>query len=760
MRNTGVVSRRLALKISLVIVLIEIVVLGCLGWWYIVRYSQQIDDRLATQIALPGVLMQQGALRHAAVRDVAGLGRLIGQDISSAMVIKPDGIVYEAAEAAVIGQRVVDLVDRFEFDLLRSPLSSRIVRQPDRAFMASLSELTHEGMRIGWLYVRIDVSRAEAEKRALAWRYGLGTAGSILLTSLVQILLISRMLGRRIRNTVEVLAQAEQGDLKARVDGPLSLDEIGQLQSGVNAMISQTERRTHERLQAAADLEASEEKYRILVEHQSDMVVKVDLHNRLLYVSPSYCATFGKTAEELLGNSFMPLVHEDDREATAVAMATLTKPPYTARIEQRAMTPSGWRSFSWQDTLVRDASGVAVAIIGVGRDITQQAELQNQLRQSQKMDAIGQLAGGVAHDFNNLLTGIIGGCQLLERDLPDHPDTKRHLDMIQTSAVSAAELTGRLLSFARKTSVRRRTVVVSDVVHASIDLIRRSIDRRIKVAVDPGPVDLSVDADLSTLQNAIINLALNARDAMPDGGTLRVMVQELPADHGEPGMPPEPLVEISIVDSGKGIPPDVLPRIFEPFFTTKEAGKGTGLGLASVYSTMREHQGVVRVDSQPGCTEFRLLLPRVIAAPSPSSPSGAAPALGVGTILVVDDEPVLRELAVEMLGGLGYSVLTACDGEDGVAVVRKEGGRIRCVVVDLVMPRMSGADCFRCIRKIDPGLPVVLCSGYDRDSIADALLAEGAAAFVRKPYKLGEMAGAIATAARRPDELPDGASRT
>ena len=409
----------------------------------------------------------------------------------------------------------------------------------------------------------------------------------------MQILLISRLLGHRIRRTVEVLDQAARGDLAARLPEPDSRDEIARLQEGVNAMIAQTERRTRERQQAAADLATSEEKYRILVEHQSDMVVKVDLDGRFLYVSPSYCRTFGKSAEELLGNQFMPFVHEDDRAATAMAMATLYQPPHTAQIEQRAMTAAGWRLLAWVDTLIHDESGKPVAIIGVGRDVTQQADLQNQLRQAQKMDAIGQLAGGVAHDFNNLLTGIIGGCQLLERNLPPQADARRHLRMISTSANSAAVLTGRLLSFARKMPVKRRSILVSEVVAASLDLVRRGIDRKIQLATDPGPPDLSVHADFSSLQNAIINLALNARDAMPEGGTLRLTVRTLLGSHGEPDLPAQPLVEIAVVDSGHGIPPDVLPRIFEPFFTTKETGKGTGLGLASVYATMREHDGTV-----------------------------------------------------------------------------------------------------------------------------------------------------------------------
>ncbi len=742
------ITRRLALKVSAIIIVIETLVLGGLGMWYVSRYAARIDEQLETQARLPGSLMQQGLLRFGAVRDPQALGRLIGQDIADAVIIREDGSVFETADQALLGRPAAQAVNGFEFRLDLAGKDDRTERshgQPPR--LAQLTALSNDGRLIGWLYLRLATGPAEAAKRELAWRYGLTTAASIALTALIQILLLQWLFNRRIHRTVAVLEQAREGELAARLPGPFAADELGQLQLGVNALLAAVETRTAERLAAAAALAASEAEYRLLVENQSDMVVKVDLEGRFIYVSPSYCRTFGLDQAALLGQSFMPVVYEDDRAATAVAMETLYRPPYTAYMEQRTQTPQGWRWFSWQDTLIRDDAGRPQAIIGVGRDISVQKELHTQLQQAQKMDAIGQLAGGVAHDFNNLLTGILGGCQLLERNLPEGAAERSYVAMIQASATSAADLTGRLLSFARKAPLQRKVVDAEAVARAAVGLMRYSIDRRIAIDLQGGGA-LPVLADATALQHAIINLVLNARDVLPGGGRIAVVLSRLEPDHGESDLPAEALVEIRVEDDGPGIPPKILPRIFEPFFTTKALGKGTGLGLAAVYATMREHAGAVRVESRPGRTAFRLLLPLSSLQPERRT-SGSSPLpSGRGVILVVEDEPVVRQLAGEVLGRMGYEVLLAEDGQRALDLVEGRIASISCVLLDLVMPVLNGPDCFLRLRALDPALPVVLCSGYDRDTAADNLLAAGANGLVLKPYDFATLASAIKAAAR------------
>ena len=740
MSGLGLIERRLAFKVSAIIILIEVLVLGGLGFWYVTRYDSRIDSQLITQVRLPGNLMQQGALRFAAVRDPQALGRLIGQDIEQAVIIQVDGRIFEAVDQALIGRPAGEAMPGFEF-ALDSTTDKLATGIDDHPHIASLTALSTDGRLIGWLYLRVGTQAAETAKRDLAWRYALTTAASIALTSLVQILLLHHLLNRRIRRTVAVLDQARAGAMTARIAGPFSGDEIGRVQEGVNTLLAEIERRT-------AALAASEANYRILIENQSDMVVKVDLEGRFLYVSPSYCRTFGLEASKLLGWSFMPAVHEDDRAATAKAMEALYQPPFTAYMEQRAQTPQGWRWFAWQDTLLRDADGRPLAIIGVGRDITRQMELQAQLRQAQKMDAIGQLAGGVAHDFNNLLTGMFSGCELLERNMPPDSPDRRYVALIRTSAGSAADLTRRLLAFARKAPLRRGDADANEVVRAALELVSHSVDRRLVIEhLGCGP--LPVCADASAVQHAVINLVLNARDAMPDGGHIRIVLRQVPPGHGEADLPDVALAEIRVEDNGPGIPPENLPRIFEPFFTTKDLGKGTGLGLAAVYATMREHGGVVRVESCPGRTAFRLLLPLSEAQAEQRPIISPPPPSGSGTILVVEDEPVLRVLAGEVLQKFGYSVILAEDGQRALDLARGRTAEIGCVLLDLVMPVLSGPDCFRQLRELDASLPIVLCSGYDRDSAADGMLAAGANGFVRKPYEFAELATAIAAAVRR-----------
>ena len=738
------IERRLALKVGVIIILIEVVVLGGIGAWYISRYAARIDEQLAAQIRLPGSLMQQGVLRFSAVRDPAALGRLIGQDIELALIIKEDGLIFESAEPQLLGRPALAAVSGFEFSLDVGDDEAHLARgrhdQPDQPYVAQLTALYHEARRIGWLYLRVRTAAAESGKRELAWRYAAMTAASIALSSLVQILLLRLLLNRRIRSTESALEQARHGHLEARIPGPFSDDEIGQVQQGVNALLAETERRT-------AALAASEANYRLLVENQSDMVVKCDLDGRFHYASPSFCRTFGVEATTLIGSRFAPAIHDDDRISTAQAMAALLRPPYTAFIEHRARTAQGWRWFAWQHTLLRHDDGRPQAILGVGRDVTRQVELQAQLRQAQKMDAIGQLAGGVAHDFNNLLTGMLGGCQMLERSLPPDAPQLRHVALIRASASSAADLTGRLLAFARKAPQQRSVIELGEVVRSAVELVRHSVDRRLTLDLTPG-APLRVRGDAGAIQHAVINLVLNARDAMPAGGQVRISVAAIEPGHGEPELPDVALGEICVIDDGPGIPPEILPRIFEPFFTTKAVGKGTGLGLAAVYATMREHEGTVQVESQPGCTAFRLLLPLTTEQPA-AKPYGATPAAGGrGIVLVVEDEPVLRQLAGEVLGNLGYRVLLAENGEIAQQHVAARPGRINCVLLDLVMPVLSGPDCFRRLRELDPTLPIVLCSGYDREAAADGLLALGANGFVRKPYDFAELAAAIAAAAR------------
>ncbi len=372
----------------------------------------------------------------------------------------------------------------------------------------------------------------------------------------------------------------------------------------------------------------------------------------------------------------------------------------------------------------------------------QHARQQEQLRQIQKMEAIGRLAGGVAHDFNNLLGGILGHAELLSSQIDD-PRMQGYLQNIAKTAERAGVLTRNLLTFSRKTSVQDTPVCLHQLIDEVLHLLRHTVDRRITFHCDLQAKPATVKGDATLLQTALLNLAINARDAMPDGGQLSFRTalvqidpdswtgQGTPRDRGE-------YVEIRVQDSGVGMTPQVLEHAFEPFFTTKEVGQGTGLGLSMVYGTVRGHHGLLDVTSTPGeGTEVRVCLP-LSAEPATQpladyEPGNLSDNKG---ILLVDDEEIILETAREALVQAGLQVFTAGTGEQAIEVFSRYHPDIHLVVLDATMPGMSGPQCLDYLRKIAPGIPAILSSGYILDDEKEGLLKRGFTEFIDKPYRM------------------------
>ncbi|HYD40939.1 MAG TPA: MASE1 domain-containing protein [Anaeromyxobacter sp.] len=505
------------------------------------------------------------------------------------------------------------------------------------------------------------------------------------------------------------------------------------------------------RQRAADSLRRSEEKYRLLVENQTDLVVKVDANGRFLFASPTYCRTFGKTEAELLGTNFMPLVHEEDRELTARAMEALHRPPYSAYVEQRALTAQGWRWLAWADTAVRDATGAVIAIVGVGRDVTERRQIEDRLRHAEKLEGIGRLAGGIAHDFNNQLTAILGSAEYLSGlDLPR--EARDTVSGIREAALRSAGLTRQLLAFARKQPTRTMLVDLDAIVRDVCGLLERSIDKRITVTARLATRPRSVAGDPDRLHAAVLNLALNARDAMPDGGTLTIATRALevpPERAGALGVAPGHHLEITVTDTGVGLSEEARSHLFEPFFTTKPVGKGSGLGLAEVYGTVRAHGGSAAVTSAPGAgTTVTLLLPAAEvptqAAPPPSGPERLAEGLRV---LVIDDEVNVRRSLALLLRGNGC-VVQECDGSrDAVRERAAQAGSFDLAIVDMMMPDMTGAEVVAALRAAAPRLPVVVSSGFhEGGEDVEALRATPRLSFLDKPYTEEELRRTIRAA--------------
>jgi PAS domain S-box-containing protein len=373
----------------------------------------------------------------------------------------------------------------------------------------------------------------------------------------------------------------------------------------------------------------------------------------------------------------------------------------------------------------------------------QRASLENRLRQAEKMDAIGQLAGGVAHDFNNQLTAILGYGELLRLSAKDE-DSASFAEHIVRASRRSADLTRQLLTFARKGTYQVVPVDVHALITEVVGLLERSIDKRITLRTTFMEGPAVVLGDPTQLEAALLNLAINARDAMPDGGELTIATRPLPPEaRARKSTPPAPgpWVRIAVTDTGTGMSEPTLKRLFEPFFTTKEPGKGTGMGLASVYGAVQIHKGTISVDSQVGRgTTFELDLPLAEAAvEGPRGEPRALENLAQVRVLVIDDEQDVRDLLRELLARAGCEVRTCQDGAEALALFAEEWRRIDVVILDLMMPRMSGRDVFTALRRIDPGVKILLASGYSLDGEAQALLDEGAIGFLEKPFDLSTL---------------------
>ncbi|MGH7386257.1 MAG: ATP-binding protein, partial [Candidatus Rokuibacteriota bacterium] len=400
--------------------------------------------------------------------------------------------------------------------------------------------------------------------------------------------------------------------------------------------------------------------------------------------------------------------------------------------------------------VLHDAEGRATRMIGAMMDVTQRRQLEDELRQAQKMEAVGRLAGGVAHDFNNLLTVITGRSVLLLGRLKADDPLRRSVEQIQKTADRAAGLTRQLLAFSRKQVLQRKNLDLNGAVAETSAMLRRLIGEDINLLLTLGAGAGRVNADPGQLEQALLNLAVNARDAMPQGGTLSVETDNVQLGAAPPdrpdALPPGPYAVLRVMDTGVGMDAATQTRIFEPFFTTKEPGKGTGLGLSMVHGVVRQHGGEIRVRSVVGGgTTFEIYLPQVEAAPDSSLGDEAAgrPVPGHETILLVEDEEDVRTLAREVLERQGYTVLEAGDGVQALDICETAGDRIDVILTDVVMPRMSGRELVDRVRATKPTMPVLYMSGYTEDAILRHGVRDASILLLGKPFTPADLLGKI-----------------
>ena len=470
----------------------------------------------------------------------------------------------------------------------------------------------------------------------------------------------------------------------------------------------------------------------------------------LFYFDERECKLLGVTPETAPKTSleFIQCVHPEDRKIVIDAVKLAFRTGETSGGEVRVRLPNGnYRWLSSTGRIVRDASGKIEIVRGITLDMTHRRKLEEQLRLAQKMESIGQLAGGVAHDFNNLLTVIRGHTELILDGATGNPDLHRNATAVQEAARRAASITQQLLAFSRRQVLQPRVLELSQVVTKSAELLRRLIQSNIELQIETASQPLWIQADSSQLEQVLMNLVVNARDAMPEGGALKLTTRRLPA--GSPGirrdvnMPNVDYALLTVTDTGVGMDAFTKEHIFDPFFTTKETGRGTGLGLSMVYGIVKQSNGWIFVESEPDQgAAFHIFLPETAAPLEIETPKSAQAGTSAGkeTILIAEDQEMVRALTVDYLSELGYTVLAAENGERALEVAERQSGPIHLLLTDAMMPRMSGLALSKRLRERRPEIKVLYISGYATDAVALEGMDMQNAPFLQKPFSMADLA--------------------
>ena len=495
-------------------------------------------------------------------------------------------------------------------------------------------------------------------------------------------------------------------------------------------------------------LRTSEANYRAIFDAANDAIIVHDIETgEILDVNRRMCELYGYTRDEslcmkrgLTGSGEVTWSEEVSGERMVKAVGGETR-----LFEERARSKDG-REFWVEVSLKRAVIGGKERLLEVVRDISarkraeaERDRLEDQLRQSHKMEAVGQLAGGIAHDFNNILTAIIGYAHLILLKMTGDNQPRNYVEQILASAERAAGLTQGLLAFSRKQVINPQPVELNGIVRNVRKFLERIIGEDIEQQIFLEDRDLVVMADTGQMEQVLMNLATNARDAMPEGGVLRIVTSVLEIERNPPAAPgsAEPLryACLSVTDTGSGIEGKDRERLFEPFFTTKEVGKGTGLGLSIAYGIVKEHNGYIAVESEEGKgTTFRIYLPLI--SPDRRNSDNHEPFLpprGTETVLVAEDDDEVRQLHKSLLEECGYSVIEAADGQAAVDVFSAHEDSIHLIILDVVMPKKNAREAFEEIRRIRPGVRTIFMSGYSADVINRKGFVDEGFAFVEKP---------------------------
>jgi PAS domain S-box-containing protein len=554
----------------------------------------------------------------------------------------------------------------------------------------------------------------------------------------VTLYLLERTVLSRVANLSERITQiGASGDLSARVS-VTGKDELAFLANAINGMLEDLQRAETERDEGRARLGMIIEKMpAVLWTTDAGLVFTSSVGAGLEHL--------GLKPNQTVGSALQEYFRTDDPDFPPIAAHR------RALAGEAVSYEMDWQKRVFESYVqpLRDADGQVAGVIGVGLDITDRKHLADQLRQSQKMQAVGQLAGGVAHDFNNLLMVVKGHAEILLNRMPEGSPLRNSVEQVDKAADRAASLTRQLLAFSRMQVLQPRLLDLDEVVGGMTKMFSRVMGENIELTFVPGAKLGRVKADPGQIEQVLLNLVVNARDAMENGGRITIETSNVQLDRDysakHHNIEPGPWVMLTVSDTGCGMDAQTQSRIFEPFFTTKAQGKGTGLGLATVYGVVKQSGGFIYVYSEVGQgTTFKVYLPEVVAdiRKEVAEKPAAAPS-GKETILFVEDEESVRELVREYLSGAGYRILEACDGVQALEVAAGHKGAIDMLVTDVVMPRLSGRELASRIAAERPNVKILFISGYTDDSIFRHGVLEGGVAYLQKPFNLKSIAQKI-----------------
>jgi PAS domain S-box-containing protein len=551
---------------------------------------------------------------------------------------------------------------------------------------------------------------------------------------------------QRIASFAQALSP-ETMDRSLELDRPVRperVDELDILTEAINDM--------RENLHSGFNaLEESEAYWRALIDNAQDIIFLLDGEGAIHYGSPAVTQVLGYSPGSIDGTPAGALVHSDDREMFDAWLRGLNaEAGNSSRLTFRMQHGDGtWRTLEATGQNLLDDPAVAAVVLNA-RDETERETIEAQLRQAQKMEAVGQLTGGVAHDFNNLLAVIIGNMDILLEELESDPTRQNHALAALNAAERGAELTQRLLAFSRTQTLRPEAVNLNELVHGMADLLRRSLGEDIEIkSVTSGDL-WPTEIDSAQMENALLNLAVNARDAMPSGGrlTIKTANKTLTEEYAtaEDEVAAGDYAMISVTDTGDGMPPEVVKSAFDPFFTTKDVGKGSGLGLSMIYGFVKQSGGHVEIDSEPGNgTAVKIFLPRSVNAPAFRSTDDREqqPRGRRETIVLVEDEPEVRSLAVTLLDGLGYTVIEAASAGAALAMFEATP-QVDMLLTDVVLPGgMSGADLAEEVGRRWPEAKILYMTGYTEVEVQGRLGLDDGVAMLQKPFRKAELAARV-----------------